>query len=807
MLLKKYLLLVIASLLVTSLFSQQKKVNQAIRVNVAPKIDGVLDDGCWENILPARDFIQLEPYNGKPATWQSEVKLVYDDKAIYIGAMLYDNYPDSIMKQYSPRDEINISDFFGVYFDPFSTGLNAFGFFVTPVNVQLDMKAEENGNEDENWNAVWKSAVQINDSGWAVEYRIPYSALRFPKTEVQTWGLNFFRKIERYREKSTWNFIDKEKTGWINQQGELQGIKDVEPPLRLSLTPYISAYMEKNPENAAWQNFYRAGLDLKYGINESFTLDLMLVPDFGQVQSDNVVLNLSPFEVFYNENRQFFIEGGELFNRADIFYSRRIGSKPTGYYDVEDHMFENETIIKNPTETQLINATKISGRTPEGFGFGFLNAMTLNTYAKIRDTLSGVEREYQTQPFTNYNLVSFDKSLKNNSFASLINTNVSRFEDKYYANVTGTEFLFNNKNKTYSISGKGALSQIHNKDQNIDFGYTSYLKFSKTSGQFRYSFSNLIESDTYDPNDFGYLQNNNEISNNLSFSYNFYNPFGRFLRLYNNINFWQQSLYKPNKFTDFQISINSSSTFRNHLSVGYYFEFHPFDRHDYFEPRVEGRKYIEPSSLYGEAWLSSDFRKKIAIELRIGGSPRNAYGTTGYYFGVEPRFRPNDKLLFIFESSLENYINNIGFVDYTENEDTIYFGKRNILQIENQIETRYIFNENSSLSFNLRHYWSTVSYSDYYKLNNDGSLNNDDSYEANSNINFNYFTIDLAYRWIFAPGSEISVVWKNSIFTDSDQINYNYFDNLSKIFRSEQTNSFSIRMLYYLDYMYLKRNK
>ncbi|MDF1551211.1 MAG: DUF5916 domain-containing protein, partial [Bacteroidales bacterium] len=635
----------------------------------------------------------------------------------------------------------------------------------------------------------WKSAVQINDSGWVVEYMIPYSALRFPKTPVQTWGLNFFRKIERYRENASWNYIDNEKPGLISQQGELQGLKDIEPPLRLSLTPYVSAYMEKNPESASWQNFFRAGLDLKYGINESFTLDMMLIPDFGQVQSDNVVLNLSPFEVFYNENRQFFIEGGELFNRADIFYSRRIGAKPVGYYSIEDQLSENEEIFKNPTETQLINATKISGRTSGGFGFGFLNAMTLNTYAKIRDTLTGAEREYRTQPFTNYNLISFDKSLKNNSYASLINTNVSRFDEKYYANVTGTEFLFNNKSKSYAISGKGALSQIHNNEQDIEFGYTSYFKFAKTSGQFRYSVSNLIESENYDPNDFGYLQNNNEISNNLSFSYNFYKPFGRFLRLYNNINFWQQSLYNPNKYTDFRISINSSATFRTHLSLGYYFEFHPFDKHDYFEPRVEGRMFLEPASAYGEAWLSSDFRKKFAIEFRVGGSPKNAYGTTGCYIGFEPRLRPNDRLLFIFESNLENHINNIGFVDYTENEDTIYFGKRNILQIENQIETRYIFNENASISFDLRHYWSTVSYSDYYTLNVDGSISDENAYSENSNINFNYFTIDLAYRWIFAPGSEMSVVWKNSIYTDSDQINYNYFKNLSNTFSAEQTNS------------------
>jgi hypothetical protein len=268
-----------------------KKVN-AVRISNPPRIDAVLDDDCWKNVPVAKNFTQLRQYNGEKPSYPSEVKIVYDDKAIYLAAMLYDNYPDSIMKQYTPRDGYGTSDRFGVYIDPFNNGINAFGFFVSPVNVQTDMKGQENGPEDENWDAVWKSETQIVDSGWIVEYKIPYSALRFPRKDVQKWGMNIFRNIERYRETSTWSFIDREKQGWISQQGELNGIENVSPPLRLSFTPYVSAYVENNAENSSWTNFYRGGMDLKYGINESYTLDMMLVPDFGQIQSDDVVLNL-----------------------------------------------------------------------------------------------------------------------------------------------------------------------------------------------------------------------------------------------------------------------------------------------------------------------------------------------------------------------------------------------------------------------------------------------------------------------------------------------------------------------------------
>ena len=802
-------LLIIFLILTTSIASAQDslKTANASRISHAPIIDGDLNDDCWNGIAPAKDFTQLQPYNGNNASFPSEVKIAYDDKAIYIGAMLYDPNPDSIMKQFTPRDEINVSDYFGIYIDPYNSGLSAFGFFITPVNVQVDMAASNNGMEDENWNAVWKSATLIIANGWVVEYKIPYSALRFPKTDVQVWGLNFFRNIARYRENTSWSYINNEKQGWIRQQGTLNGITNVVPPLRLSVTPYISTYIEKSPGNNNWTNFYKAGMDLKYGINESFTLDMMLIPDFGQVQSDEVVLNLSPFEVFYDEKRQFFIEGNELFNRANIFYSRRIGNTPSKYEEVNNILSDNEMIIKNPTESQMINATKISGRGPKGLGFGFLNAMTINTNAIIKDTLTGIEREYMTEPFTNYNVLVFDQTLKNSSYASIINTNYSRFGDSYYANVTGLDFLFNNKSRTYSLSGQGAMNQIHSNSSDPDLGFYSNLNFSKTSGQFRFAFFNRIESDTYNPNDMGYIENPNEITSNLRFSYHFFKPFGRFLSLYNNLTFRHETLYNPYKFTDFAIFLNSNATFKNHFTIGYFIGLSPLGSHDYFEARIPGRLFINPASIHIETWMSTDFRKKLALELTLGTSPVNSYNQTFIYVGFEPRYKPNDRLLFVFDMNFTNQYNDLGYVDNTVDEDTIYFGRRNVLELENKIEARYIFNENASLGFDLRHYWSTVEYDNYYTLNNDGTLNNDDSFVGNSNINFNYFTIDLAYRWIFAPGSELSFVWKNSINADSDEIEYRYFKNLSHTMSLPQTNSFSLRVLYYLDAQYLKKRK
>jgi hypothetical protein len=433
--------------------------------------------------------------------------------------------------------------------------------------------------------------------------------------------------------------------------------------------------------------------------------------------------------------------------------------------------------------------------------------MTLNTYAKIRDTVTNNEREEITQPFTNYNVLVFDQILKNNSYVSIINTNLSRFEDEYYANVTGTELSLYNKKKTYQVFAKGALSQIWDKASKPELGYYSYINFSKASGQFRYSLSNRIEGDTYHPNDMGFLRNNNEINSNVRLSYYFFKPFWHLLNMYNNFSFGYSQLYKPGLYTDAYISLNSNMTFKNQYSWGFYLGLEPYESHDYFEARVDGRLYIEPATQRLYTWMSTDYRKKIALDIEMGGSFPNSYKQKSYSIGLEPRFRPNDRLLLSFETYLENSINDIGYVDMTENEDTIYFGRRDRVSIENTIETRYIFNENMSVNLRLRHYWSTVKYNKFYTLNVDGTLTDEYDYDVVNDINFNYFTINLGFRWIFAPGSELSLVWKNSIFTDSDEITNNYLDNLQKTLDSPQTNSISLRVLYYLDYLYFKKKK
>ncbi len=787
-----------------------KKQTKAIRIENAPKIDGELDEIEWQNAPFATGLVQLQPDLGEKPSQRSEIKIMYDDAALYIGAMLYDTRPDSILKQITQRDEIGNSDWFGVFIDPYRDGINGVSFIVTAAGAQFDAKYSIFG-EDEAWDAVWKSAVRENTEGWVAELRIPYSAIRFPNQLEQVWGINFGRLIQRIQEKSFWSKIDPNQNGFLNQFGQISGISHIKSPFRLSATPFVAVYGEnyrdKNAEQVnTWGRSFNAGMDVKYGINDAFTLDMTLIPDFGQARSDNQVLNLSPFEVRFDENRQFFTEGLELFNKGGLFYSRRVGGTPLHFYEVEDQLSGTEEIVNNPNQTQLINATKVSGRTTKGLGIGVFNALSARTSAKIKDTETGEERSIETSPLTNYNVTVFDQNLKNNSYATLINTNVLRFSDDYEANVTGVQFELRNKANSYSIRGTGVLSQKYFIDD-TDLGHRYSLGLRKTSGKVQAGLFYNEKSDDYDPNDLGFLNNNNERSVEMFTEFNQPKAFGPFNR--GGIGAWSRysRLYQPNVFTDFAFNFWAYAQTKNfwHLNMFTYHE--PITTYDYFEARTTGRFYRFPTSNMIGWNINSDRRKKLAFGFFARLRKFNETGRHFVLLGIEPRYRASDKLNFSLEVNNFIFNNDVGFVNKVgENEEEIIFGIRKRKTLENIFNTSYNFNPNMALTFRLRHYWSRVRYNDngFYLLKEDGRLGTTD-YSDNHDNNFNAFTIDMVYRWRFAPGSDIYIVWKNSIFNSSEEANISYGDNLNDLFNAPQSNSLSLKVIYYLDYDLLKK--
>ncbi|PKP38973.1 MAG: hypothetical protein CVT98_03930, partial [Bacteroidetes bacterium HGW-Bacteroidetes-15] len=656
----------------------ETKVAYAHRIIENIKIDGILDEEAWNKAIAVDDFFQYEPFNGSFPSETSLVKILYDDNALYIGATLMDDEPNLIYKELGKRDNSDNlkADAFSILISPYNDGINYLEFIVSASGVQTDIRRTGN-DSDRSWDAVWESSVSITDSGWFVEIRIPFSALRFSSRVNGNWGLNFRRLIKRYNEWSSWNPIDNSVSGIVNQSGELSGIKNINTPIRLSFSPYVSGYIEKHPENnsLSWQ--LNGGMDLQFGLTESFTLDMTLIPDFGQVKSDKKILNISPYEVMYDEQRPFFNEGMDLFEKGGIFYSRRIGTKPKLYNAVSESLGENDTILSNPQETALINATKISGRTSSGLGIGFLNAFTSNTYAEIKDTLIEEKRKFLTQGFTNYNMIVLDQTLKNNSYVSVANTNLNIPKQGYTSNVTATDFVLRNKANSYAFAGVAAMSQIFEEDR--DFGYKYNFSFNKTSGNVLFEVYNNTESDTYNPNDMGYIQKPNEFTNGASVGYRVYKPFWRLLNWSSWIGGRYSTLHNPMKYTSSLFFLN----FRTIFAKSYYFVYaqfwlDPLERHDYDEPRVEGRMLLKPRRFSASIKTSSDYRKSLAIDAELDYWKAESMNMDNISIEISPRVRFSNKFMLVYEIEQDFSRNDIGYVGKSADNTNVYMGLRDI---------------------------------------------------------------------------------------------------------------------------------
>lgn len=805
---KKLTVILLLLLLQTSAFSQSAKSINALRVISAPKIDGDLNDSCWAGAEAAGDFIQNQLNPGTPSYQKTNVKVIYDDDAIYIGAMLYDTAPDSVLWELSTRDAEANADLFGVLFDTYNDDINAFGFFLTAAGTQIDARYSSQG-QDFNWNSVWQSSVKISRDGWVCEMKIPYSALRFSAKDEQTWGFNIVRKIRRTREMSFWNFVDPKIEAFVRQFGDLTSLKNIKPPPRLSFTPYVAGLFNHYPYNQPGiknETFdVSGGMDVKYGLSDAFTLDMTLVPDFSQVQSDNQVLNLSPFEVQFQERRPFFTEGTELFNKGGLFYSRRVGGQPIGYYDAYNQLKPGENIIKNPSQTQLYNATKLSGRTQSNLGIGVFNAVSAEGFATAQDS-DGVTRKILTSPLTNYNIVVLDQALKNNSSVSLINTNVTRDGHWYDANVTGMGFQFFDKNNIYGVEGGGNYSQRFYPDSSKPYsGYSARLLFGKSGGNFKWYLSGNMNTNTYNPNDLGIQFLNNNVDTEFGIEYNIYKPFWKLNHFFNSITILYQRMYIPDAFANFGISGNHVTTWtKKYFTSGINYGVEPIITYDYYEPRIFGRYYTFPTNYRAGGFISSDYRMPFALDIRANYRAFNENKRSTVTINVSPRLRVNNKLSFVYDASYEDRVDDIGFVNYNYFTDTITFGRRNLQTISNTLSGVYKFTNKMSLSLRGRHYWSRATYYGYYNLNTDGSLSQY-NYLNSHDVSFNAFNIDMVFFWQFAPGSELNITYKNAVLKRETVINYDYYYNFKGSLDSPQNNSVTVKVLYYIDYLSIKK--
>ncbi len=807
----KYSALYIILFLFICDWSTAQKSYAPVRINDPIKIDGILDEAPWEMAQLGDDFIQIEPSYGDAATLQTEIQVLYDDQAMYISARLYDHEPDSIVMNLTQRDDVGINDWFFVYLDTYGNGLNAFGFGLTPAGVQADLQFV---NEDESyqWDAVWDSAVSVNEEGWVVEMEIPYSAIRFSDADIQDWNINFVRRIRRKFERSFWNPVDPNIQGVINQSGQLTGLENIKSPIRLSLTPFVVGVQKLTPFGAS--RSFGAGMDLKYGLTDAFTLDMTIIPDFSQVRSDDQVFNLTPFEIRFDENRPFFTEGTDIFQKGGFFYSRRIGERPfyTDSLNNDGKYSEFKDVRSAP---QLVNATKISGRTDKGTGIGFFNAIEARHDVTAID-LDGNEEKLIQHPLTNYNVSVIDQNFKNNSFVSFINTNVWRQGDAYDANLTGVEFQARDKDQRFQVAGKYGLSQKYYTNR-IDLGHTYFLELAEIKGKNRTYAGINVESANYDPNDLGFLFSPNERSAYLYNEYNDFKPKNPKLqrwRIWKDIGI--SYLFDPFAYSSFRFSSGFFAVTKGFVGSGANLSINPINIHDYFEPRTSdfSKFYVIPGSVSWGGFVSTDYSKTLALNANINFQKYFRNDRFEFSTGIAPRWTISSSALAILTFGYAHFQNDEGFVNKQLIEDpALYFdenevaiGRRNRNIFENELSLFYIFTNRMSSNLRIRHYWDVVAYDTFFRLGEQGAMvpvvdfmgMNEDGqaiFDANTHI----FNVDLNYLWRFAPGSDIIFSYRSNAFAFNRDLEENYIQGLSRVLETSLNHTLSLKVLYFLD--------
>ena len=464
-------------------------VTNAVGEQDVPVLDGLLNDPAWDLVEWGGDYIEWQPDENTPPSYQTRFKILYDKKNLYIGVRCYDDEPERIVRRMSRRDGFD-GDWVEFNIDSYHDKRTAFSFTVTAAGVRGDEFVSENGNNwDTSWNPIWYTKANIDDKGWTAELKIPLSQLKFGNEENQIWGLQSTRRFFREEERSLWQRKPVDQPGWVSEFGELHGLKNIEPQKQLEIQPYTVAKGETyeaeegNPFRDGNDTDLTVGLDAKIGVTNDMTLDLTINPDFGQVEADPSAIALDGFQIFFREQRPFFVENknifdfgvsrseaGNTFGSDNVFYSRRIGRNPQGYPDTADNEF-----VDQPDNTPMIGAAKFSGKTKNGWAIGVLESVTARRFATITGGESG-DREELVEPLTNYFVGRLQKDFnERNSYIGGMVTAVNRD-----ALTESLDFL----HRSAYTGGFDFKHQWHNRDWYLGGNITwSHVKGSKEAIQ------------------------------------------------------------------------------------------------------------------------------------------------------------------------------------------------------------------------------------------------------------------------------------------------------------------------------------
>ena len=704
----------VGSLVTCSLFAQdQKRIYTTKRINPEPPvIDGHLDDSVWEKVEWQGDFIQSEPNDGKPPAQKTAFKILYDDEDVYVGIRAYDTEPDSIVMRKSRRDEDD-GDILAVQFDSYFDHLTAFTFMVTAAGVKIDGVFTNDGdNEDYTWDPIWYADTYVDDEGWSAEMRIPLNQLRFSGEENQVWGLQVGRYLFRRQELSLWQHIPQDASGWVHLFGELHGITGIKPSMRFELLPYTMGKTETmrqeegNPFTHGRLNKLDIGLDGKIGITSDLTMDFTINPDFGQVEADPSVVNLTAFETFYEEKRPFFIEGNNILNYRimigdgdfsfdNLFYSRRIGRFPSHEPDLDDD--EN---MRMPENSSILGAMKITGKTRSGFSIGVMDAVTARERAEI--DLAGQRRYETVEPMTNYFLGRVQKDFREGStkIGGIATNTYRNIKDSHIeflnrsAVTGGVDFEHSWKERTYTLMFNTVFSHLRGTEEamleaqtasqryfqrsdadhvEVDSSRTSLsgfggtLVFSKSgSGHINFALGGTWRSPGLELNDMGFLREADKAMEFVWIQYREWEPFSIFRRFSVWFNQWRGWNFGGENIFDGG-NIAFSLQFKNYweLSSG-------VGRN--FEGLSASALRGGPSLQYASRWnnwyyVGTDERKA----LRASFSGSDGWVDDGYsqWHSFRPgiTWQPNNTLSFSFNPFYNINKDDLQYVDTIEMDD------------------------------------------------------------------------------------------------------------------------------------------
>jgi len=778
-------------------------VFNASRVSIAMTIDGALDEPAWNQAQAASDFTQYEPDEGSSPTYPTEVKVLYDDRAIYIGAVMYDDQPDQMVRKFSRRDDIAQVDRFWVSIDSRLNRKTAYTFAVSSAGVQADGIIDNShrrqggggppgsgprGPFDTSWDAVWYSDVQITSEGWVVEMEIPYSMLRFTEAESQVWGINFHRNIERLSEIDEWVYIPRTVQDYVANFGQLQGLENIEPRRNVQLKPYILTKkvngIDPEPVSA------KLGGAFKLGINAGTTFDATFNPDFGQVESDPAVLNLGTFETIFEEKRPFFLEGADIFDfqfggfrDGQMLYTRRIGGD----------------------RSPIISSVKLTGQTENNLAFGVLGAATGEEYTPGRYYLaSRLRRDFGSTSYIGVMLNGFQNEeqgwLERQTFTGGLDWNFRFAED------------------SYEVQGFVAGSHLRSKffenmsEFNEETGLASFLEVGKVVGNFTYNGSITIYDDKFQPNDLGSLRQNDLIrgSVNVRNLLNNNNPFGPFRR--GNVGMFLNNMWAYNDgmnrglggrfisnwtlktFQEFSVDLDFEDVggfdVRETRGLGPFANYSKYALILEFQSDSRKRYQLRPSLEIG-----TDDNRGSQLEARLGGRwditsnftisgsvNQTANSNITAWMANEPFLRQDGTWYIGPSNTRPDEANPEEFTEFEGSEqlNSVFdltdgnsqyapvFGNRDTREFGITLRGDIAFNAVLSLQIFNQLFVARGHYTDTRILTSPDNFESFSAYPKQQDFSLESYILNAVLRWEYSPGSTIYLVWSQNRAGESD---------------------------------------